>query len=288
MYIKSPFNYIGNKYQIIGQLLHLFPNNIDTFYDYFCGGCDVSTNIKAKNIIAIDANTYVTDILNEFKNKSLDEILAFMEKRIQEFNLTKENKDGFLNYRDAYNNDPKYHTPLDLFTLSRYSFHFTMRFTQDLKMNSGFGYRFSNFSTRQRRNIVPFHEKIQNVKIINDDFRNINPIISNNNFYYFDPPYLIANNVYNHGASQVNQKWDENDEYDLLTYIKNIDIAGGKFALSNILYHRGKVNELLKKWIDKNNFNIYHITNEGYSHCTHTVNQSDEPTMEIVVTNYEV
>ena len=285
MLIKSPFNYIGNKYQVLPQLIHIFPKEIDTLYDFFCGGCDISINIEAKNTIAIDINSFTMDILKEFQTKSLQEILEFMEKRIAEFNLTKENEQGFLNYREAYNTNEFYHTPLDLFTLSRYSFHFTMRFSQDLKMNAGFGRKFSNFSVRQRRNIVPFYEKLQKVTLVNDDFKHVNPVISKSNFYYFDPPYLIANNVYNHGADVANQKWTEYDEFDLLAYIKNIDIAGGKFALSNVLTHRGKTNELLKNWIEKNNYNIYDIKT-SYSHCTHTVNQADEPSREIVVTNY--
>lgn len=286
-YIKSPLNYIGNKFQILPQLMQIFPKNIDTFYDYFCGGCDVSTNIQANQIIAIDVNTFTIDILKEFQIKSLEEILAFIEKRINEFQLSKTNEKGFLDYREAYNTNKDYHTPLDLFTLSRYSFHFTMRFTQDLKMNAGFGRGYSNFSSRQRRNIGPFYESLQKVQLINDDFRYINPEIKTDNFFYFDPPYLITNNVYNHGADKANQKWTEYDEIDLLKYIDNINKQGGRFALSNVIQHRNKVNTILEKWLNNNHFNIYEITNEGYSHCTHTVYQDGAITKEIVVTNYK-
>ena len=37
-YIKSPFNYIGNKHRSLAQILPLFPHNIETFYDVFWGG----------------------------------------------------------------------------------------------------------------------------------------------------------------------------------------------------------------------------------------------------------
>lgn len=35
--IKSPMNYIGNKYRILDQI-KVFPDNINNFVDLFCGG----------------------------------------------------------------------------------------------------------------------------------------------------------------------------------------------------------------------------------------------------------
>lgn len=286
--VKSCFNWIGNKNRIMPQLLQIFPQNIDTFVDFFCGGCDTTINVPAKRIIAIDVNQYLIDILKEFQNKNLNEILDFIEYRIQEFNLSKENEEGFLIYRKLYNTNPEYHTPLDLFTLTRFSFHFTMRFNRKMEFNAGFGRKYSNFSARQRESIGPFHERIQKVELRNCDFEEIelkdfNP---SSTFLYFDPPYLITNNVYNNGVEAAWQRWDEHDEHELLKYINLVNELGFKFALSNVIQHRGKTNTILTDWIDKNNFNVYDIDNEGYSHCTHTVSQNAEPTREIVVTNY--
>ncbi|MFY7787853.1 MAG: DNA adenine methylase [Thermoflexibacteraceae bacterium] len=33
--IKSPLNYIGGKYKLLEQILHLFPKEINTFVDWF-------------------------------------------------------------------------------------------------------------------------------------------------------------------------------------------------------------------------------------------------------------
>ena len=46
-----------------------------------------------------------------------------------------------------------------------------MRFNKDLKMNAGFGRGFSNFSTRQQQSIKQFHKDIQNVALLNQDFK---------------------------------------------------------------------------------------------------------------------
>ena len=34
-YIKSPLNYVGGKYKLLPQIMPLFPDNIDTFYDLY-------------------------------------------------------------------------------------------------------------------------------------------------------------------------------------------------------------------------------------------------------------
>lgn len=286
--IKSPLNWIGNKHMILPQLKQIFPQQIDTLIDFFCGGCDISINIPAKRHIALDVNQYLIDMLHEFQIHSLDEILAFIEKRIDEFQLSKENEEGFLKYREAYNNDPIYHTPLDLYTLTRFSFHFTMRFNRNMKFNAGFGRAYSNFSVRQRKTIMPFHERLQNIQLINSDFFNffLMDYEPRDTFLYFDPPYLITNNVYNNGVEAAWQRWTEENEHDLLNYIESASNGGFKFALSNVIQTRNKVNEILLNWIQRNQFNVYDITNKGYSHCTHTVVQDGSITREIVVTNY--
>ncbi len=49
--IASPMNYIGGKYKILPQILPLFPDNIGTFVDLFCGGCNVGINVSAKKTV---------------------------------------------------------------------------------------------------------------------------------------------------------------------------------------------------------------------------------------------
>ena len=39
--IASPLNYIGGKYKLLPQIFPLFPDNVDTFVDIFCGSCSV-------------------------------------------------------------------------------------------------------------------------------------------------------------------------------------------------------------------------------------------------------
>ena len=61
--IKSPFNYTGGKYKLLDQLLPLFPDKVDTFYDLFAGGANVAVNVKAKKIIANDIQHQIIQFL---------------------------------------------------------------------------------------------------------------------------------------------------------------------------------------------------------------------------------
>ena len=36
-YIKSPINYTGGKYRLLNKIIPLFPENINTFVDFFGG-----------------------------------------------------------------------------------------------------------------------------------------------------------------------------------------------------------------------------------------------------------
>lgn len=77
--VKSPLNYYGNKYKLLSQLLTYFPKDIDNFYDVFCGGLDISLNVKANKIYSNDKHEDLIWLYKEIikhKSSSLgDEIL---------------------------------------------------------------------------------------------------------------------------------------------------------------------------------------------------------------------
>ena len=57
-----------------------------------------------------------------------------------------------------------------------------------------------------------------------------------------------------------------------------------KFAMSNVLENKGKINELLKEWSNK--YNVYHL-DKTYGNCNyHTKDKSKNSTDEVLITNY--
>ena len=94
-----------------------------------------------------------------------------------------------------------------------------------------------------------------NIKFLNDDYTKLNKYENRkNSFFYFDPPYYLGEATYNE-----NSGWNEEKEKGLLEFIKNIDKNGNRFALSNVIEHRGMKNELLINWCKENNFKILYL-----------------------------
>ena len=73
--VKSPLNYIGGKYKLLKQILPLFPDNIDTMVDLFCGGCNVGVNVNANRIIAIDKLDVLINLMKIFKELNTNDII---------------------------------------------------------------------------------------------------------------------------------------------------------------------------------------------------------------------
>ena len=285
-YIKSPMNYIGNKYKYLKQIQPLFPKNINNFIDLFCGGTDVSINTQAKYKYANDINENIINIYKTFQEKSIEEVLMFIDSRIKEFKLTRQNVDGFLEYRNLYNTNNIYHTPLDLFTLSRFSFNNKISFNTNKELNMSFGWNHSDFNLNQRANTRAMHAAIQNINFTSLDFRNfkLDAFNNSNDFLYIDPPYLISAAQYNTGSKLNGEKWELQDDLDLYNYLDQANEQGLKWALSNVIAHKGKENVSLIEWSEK--YNVYDIYTD-YSKAVYNKRKTDEPTIEVLITNYD-
>ena len=286
-YIKSPMNYVGNKYKLLKQLHIFFPKSINNLIDLFCGGTDVSINTQAKYKFANDINQNVINIYKAFQDKSIEEILEFIDKRIKEFQLTRFNHEGYIKYRDLYNTNINYKTPLDLFVLSRFAFNNKISFNINQEFNASFGWNHSDFNLNQRANTRAMHAAIQTIQFSSKNFRDFDiSIFTNpNDFLYVDPPYLISNAIYNDGPKAINTKWEPQDDIDLYTYLDEANKQGLKWALSNVISHKGKENEILIEWADK--YNVYDIFSD-YSKAVYNKTKTTDPTIEVLVTNYKM
>ena len=99
-YIKSPMNYIGGKYKLLPQLLPLFPQKISMFYDVFGGGGSVSLNVDSEYVYFNDIVHYVSNMFNELKGKNGEECVKKIKEVINEYQLSKTNKEGFIKLRE--------------------------------------------------------------------------------------------------------------------------------------------------------------------------------------------
>ncbi len=284
---KSPLNYIGGKYKILDQLLKYFPSEINTFVDLFTGGGSVFLNVKANKIVANDNLTYLIDMFIYFQNNSKEKILGEINSIIEKYDLSLTNQEGYLELRKSYNN--KKH-PILLFVLTAYSFNHQIRFNNNHEFNTPFGKNRSRFNKNMETNLNKMIDIIQgqNIVFVNKDFKDIDiNLLNEKDFVYMDPPYLITTGTYNDGKRGFDG-WSKKEELDLLEYMDNLNKSRIKFALSNVLTHKGRQNTHLLEWLEKNNYIVIPINNNYNNSNYHTIIEADDKTREVLVINYEV
>ena len=301
--VKSPLNYTGGKYKLLPQLLPLFPKNINTMVDLFCGGCNVGVNVSAKSIVSIDSSSEVIGLINTFKAYDKNIFIDMVEAKIKEYGLSlatvngyeyydcngsdglsKFNKDKFIKLRADLNQfeDKKSQEYFLLFyILILYSFNNQIRFNSKNQFNIPAGKR--DFNSKAKDNLIKFIDKLKtlNILFMCDDFRNtkLNEL-GMNDFLYADPPYLITTATYNEQGG-----WAEKDELDLYNLLDVIDSNGVKFALSNVLECKGRSNNILKTWSKRYNINFLDF---NYNNSNYHINNKTDKSIEVLVTNYKV
>lgn len=297
-FIKSPLNYTGGKHKLLPQITKLFPNDTKTFYDVFSGGANVGINATAKNIICLEKNRYVVNLLKLIQNENFEDLNQNIVDIIDQFGLSQSyirgydhygaesssglgqyNKDAFLRLRSEFNKEK---TRIDLLlVLVLYSFNNQIRFNSSGDFNLPVGKRDYNGSSR--KNVAAFNQASNEKKIIfkNCDFRDIEkmPLVKDD-FVYLDPPYLLGLASYNEMGG-----WTEKDEKDLYTLLNRLNKRGIKFALSNVLEHKGEVNNIMKEWTKKNNYKV-HKLDYDYKNSNYHSTAKDNRTEEVLITNY--
>ena len=284
-FIKSPMNYTGGKYKLLPQILPLFPTEIDTFVDLFTGGGNIAVNVEAKKIIANDNETHIIDIYKTFQKYEIEELIKTIELAIQRFGLTIENADNFNNFRTYYNKHIEdgysFIMPIMLYVLICYSFNHQFRFNSKGEFNMPFGKNRSQWNDTMKKNLINFHKVIteKNIIFTNNDFNELKiDKLTSNDFVYCDPPYLITCATYNEKDG-----WNQTHEKDLLTLLDRLNSKGVKFALSNVLFSKGKTNDILIEWSKK--YNVHHL-DYTYQNCNYHTKDKDSKPDEVLITNY--
>lgn len=271
---------------MLPQILPLFPKRIRTFIDLFCGGANVGMNVKSKKVVFNDNLSYLIDLYKAFQSVPKMEILQHIENRISDLALSMTNEEGYLALRNLYNNQ---RNPLDLFVLTAYSFNHQIRFNNSHLFNNPFGRDRSSFNNRMRNNLIDFLDKlaVSDASFSCGSFDGFDlSELTEEDFLYCDPPYLITTGTYNDGKRGFSG-WNEGEERKLLSLLKTVDENGLRFALSNVLIHKGKTNDILIEWVNENKYNVFHL-NKDYSNSNyHTIDRGKTASDEVLITNYE-
>ncbi len=277
---ESPLNYIGNKTRVIDEIQAALPNDVDTFIDAFGGGFNVGININATNVFYNEYNPFVRDLVESFRHYDTYSYVRYMNKVIDEFALTRGNKNAYLEVRDYYNSfPPEKRDPRLLLVVILYSYNQQIRFNSSFEFNNPTGIRWFNDKILEK--LVSFSRRIKeiNVRFHTGDYSQMHKYLHwENSFIYLDPPYMLTNGSYNDGKRGFNG-WDSLQEKELFAFLDHVDSSKQRFMLSYVLEHKGETNFSLLNWIKEKDYNLIELGD--------ILGISGSTRKEILVTNYE-
>ena len=269
--VRSPFFYVGDKYKLIEEISSYFPDDIEKFVEPFVGGGSVFMNIDARKFYLNDIDVNVI-ALHKFLCKSANkrtEFFSRIESLIAEYGLSYSYKEDRIpvelkrqykkTYYAKYNKEAYGQMKRDfnessvadlyvLYLLLIYGFNRMLRFNK----NGDFNLPVGN---------VDYKDFLQKIRLSEKDF------------VYLDPPYLIT-------FSEYNKLWNEQDEIELLQLLDSLNKRRIRFAISNVTHYKGRCNNLFIDWACK--YNVHPIKSNYISYHDNSTKQISE----VLITNY--
>ena len=180
------------------------------------------------------------------------------------------NKERFLKLRDDFNHHKQedYYYYLMLYVLIVYAFNNQIRFNAKGEYNLPVGKR--DFNKKMQSKLSDFIDRLhrQDCRFTCMSFNEFDVSgLTNRDFVYVDPPYLITCATYNEQDG-----WNEDHEKD-------------RFALSNVLRSKGKENTILIEWLSNNKYITHHL-DYGYSNSNYQTKDKQTKSEEVLITNY--
>lgn len=296
--IRSPFFYVGDKYKLMPQLKKLMPKNIEQYIEPFVGGGSSFLNSKGTSYMLNDVDSYVVELhrqIGSYTGKAeelfeeLFDIIDFyglscsyrgicvpeeMKKKYVKTYYSKYNKDSYIRMRKDFNENKD--DFLRLYLLLIYGFNHMIRFNCKGDFNLPVGnVDFNNNVYQALNNYLKFVGE-HDIEFFNMDYISFLEKIKfgKNSYIFLDPPYLIS-------MSEYNKLWNDKKEDELCEYLDLLNDRGIKFGITNLITHKGKVNQRFLDWSKK--YCAYDVKSNYISFNDNTIKADSQ---EVFVTNY--
>lgn len=277
---------MGNKKKLIDRgLIELFPKNINTFYDIFCGSGVVVMNTDAISYEVNDINSNITKLIQYFCYYKPEEIIKRINQLIEKYELPTFSTDirkfkgdreffkkKYNKLRDDYNKNRDVEL---LYILNIFSNSHMIRFNSNGDFNMPFG---NGYFTEDTKKAIRENNYEKITYINHTDFRDyINREFERDDFVYLDPPYLNTTATYNENGG-----WTTKDEKDLHYFCDKLTQLDVKWGMSNVYENKGIVNNQLKKWQESKGYNVFCFNDFTYCSC----GKGNSNAKEVFITNY--
>lgn len=225
----KPFvKWVGGKTQLLPELTSRIPDDFSRYFEPFIGGGALFFHYSPKQSTLIDINEELTNAYTVIKYET-DELIADLKQHIYE-------KEYYYQLRNVDRTD-EYQSWSDvrrasrLIYLNKTCFNGLYRVNSKGEFNTPIG-RYKNPKIVDETNLRACSLALQKAEIVNDSFLEVEKLVDNNDFVYFDPPYAPLNATSNFtGYSQ--QGFDGEMQVSLRNLCDRLDRKGVRFMLSN-------------------------------------------------------
>ena len=210
----------GSKRSQAHSIVSFFQEEIDTYYEPFCGGCSVlrallESDIKVKNYVCSDINESLIELWNVIKDAPVSVIQIYKElwTELNKDNDIDRKRSFFEAIRDRFNKEK---SPLDFMFIMRTTTNGMPRYNRNGEFNNSFHITRNGITSDKLEKIVNEWSQLlnkYNVTFKTQSYETIRPNI--NDFIYLDPPYAGTKGMY-YGSIEYNNLWK---------YLSNINCA---------------------------------------------------------------
>ena len=244
--VKPFLKWAGGKGQLLSEIEKYYPfedGKIVKYAEPFVGGGAVLFDILSKYNLD---EVYISDMNAELINtyyiirddvEELVSLLANMQSKFQPMN-TEHRKAYYMEKRERFNDlkgngneSVNIEKAALMIFLNKTCFNGLYRVNRKGLFNVPMG-AYKNPIICDEANLRAVSEKLQNVKIICDDYRKAADFIDENTFVYFDPPYRPITGTASFTAYTENLFNDE-AQIELAKFVDEMHKKGAKIVISN-------------------------------------------------------
>ena len=272
MYIKSPFNWVGNKYKHLDKINEIvggkeYKRVIEPFMG--TGNILLNINAPAEAYIGSDSIPLLPRIYSYMKKNKQKYVLEELEEIIKGWCNFSDN-DTYYVFRDYWNS--KYVNCIcdkefiyETVLLLKMCSNSMVRFNSKGEFNTGFrGLEKSQiefFNENKKNDIIiqlnALNDVIntRNFSFVTRDFKDILEQIAENDLLVLDPPYILRTDMYNMRFTK------EDDDY-LLNFLSN---TKNDFIYFNYLERDGEINVKIEKLLENTSLKVECINDKTLS-----------------------
>lgn len=266
-----PFvKWAGGKSQLLDELISRVPAQFSRYFEPFVGGGALFFHLQPKKAYLSDINPEVINTYQTIKNK-IDELIAELKSRIH-------SSEYFYKIRNAdrtrdYQNWSDVKKASRFIYLNKTCFNGLYRVNSKEQFNVPFG-KYKNPKIIDENNLYACHQVLQLAQINLASFLHIEEIVEQDDFIYFDPPYVPLNQTSNFtGYSRGG--FDKEMQKELKKLCDRLTKSGVRFMLSN-----SSAKTILE---------LYENYNIEFVYATRAINSNAGKRgkiAEVIVTNY--